>query len=67
MSEVAKQLRIVFVRYGGTENGVTKQDTTACADSLASMIANSVVIVNPFPPEFVATIPQGRDPSRYDT
>lgn len=67
MSEVMKPLPIVFAHFSGTENGITNEDTTACSDSLASMIANNIMVFGDFPSEFVADIPPGVDPSRYFT
>jgi hypothetical protein len=43
----AADLDVVFVDFGGTENGPSRLDTTACTDSLAAMIANTLVILAP--------------------
>lgn len=57
---------MIFVRYSGTENGLVNRDTTACSDSLASMMENAVLIIGPFLPIFENTVAPVQDPSKYD-
>lgn len=66
MPDVIHSLPVVFLRYGGTENGLTNRDTTACSDSLASMIANSILILESIPSHFEKTVAPAQDPSEYD-
>ena len=51
---------------GGTENGLANQDTTACTDGLASMMANAVLVLGPFPTDFENVVAPVNDPSTYD-
>lgn len=67
MAKVKEPMPIVFVRYSGTENGFASQDTTACTDSLASMMANVMLILGPFPTDFENTVAPVQDPSKYNT
>lgn len=67
MPKINEPMPIVFVRYAGTANGLASQDTTACADSLASMMANAVLVLGPFPSDFQNDVSPARDPSTYHT
>lgn len=67
MREVKNSLPVVFLRYSGTENGLASQDTTACSDSLASMVANSIFVIESAPSLFEDTVVPVQDPSKYDT
>jgi len=67
MTEVKESLPVIFLRYTGTENGLANQDTTACTDSLASMIANSIAVLDSAPSRFESTIEPVQDPSKYDS
>lgn len=67
MLEVNEPLPFVFLRFSGTENGLSSQDTTACTDSLASMMANSLLVLGPFPSDYQNTVAPFQDPSKYGT
>lgn len=67
MPKVNEPTPIVFVHYSGTENGLANQDTTACTDSLASMMANVVLVLGPFSTDFENMVAPVNDPSTYDT
>ena len=67
MDNIIETIPIVFVQYNGTENGVIIQDTSACSDSLASMMANSVLVLGPFPTDFENSVAPVQDPSKYYT
>ena len=67
MLKVNQPTPIVFVRYSGTENGLANQDTTACTDGLASMMANAVLVLGPFPTDFENVVAPVNDPSTYNT
>ncbi len=67
MSKVNQPMPIVFVRYSGTENGLANQDTTAYTDCLASMMANAVLVLGPFPTDFENVVAPVNDPSTYYT
>jgi len=55
-----------FVRFTGTEKASVSMDTTACADSLASMMANVVVVFAPQEDEPHPFAAMGGDDSRVD-
>lgn len=67
MSNVIESIPIVFVRYNGTEHGITVRDTSACSDSLATMMTNSVMVIGSFSPDFKDTVAPVKDPSKYYT
>ncbi|MGH8556763.1 MAG: hypothetical protein ACRESZ_04740 [Methylococcales bacterium] len=66
MPKVHEKMPIMFVRYSGTENGLANQDTTACTDSLASMMANTVFVLDPLPSVFEDVVAPVNDPSTYN-
>lgn len=55
-----------FVRFTGTEKASVPMDTTACADSLASMMANVVVVFAQQQDEPHPFAAMGGDDSRVD-
>jgi hypothetical protein len=57
----------VFIQFSGTENGLTSQDTTACTDSLASIMANGLLVLGPFPSDYQDSVAPFQDQSKYDT
>lgn len=66
MPEAIRSSPVVFVHYSGTENGLANRDTTACSDSLASMIANGIFILESVPSQFEDTVAPARDSSKYE-
>ena len=67
MHKSIKTAADVFVTYGGTENGVTSQSSTACEDSFATMMANSLLVLGPFPNDIQGPITRIHDSNERDS
>ena len=66
-SSTAVQQSPLDVSFQGTEYGVGNADTTACSDSEASMLANTVIVLEPIAVSADLVVPSVNDddPSEY--
>lgn len=66
MDKPEKQETILFHQYRGTQHAFSPSETSACADSLASMTANTVFVVENAPLQYESKPPVADDPSSYE-